>query len=105
MTVNRDALERLLAAGQDSAILRFSLGTAWLDEDPARAAIHFARATELKEDYSAAWKMLGRAHAANGAPSLARAAFERGIAVATDNGDIQAQKEIRVFLRRLDRDA
>jgi len=104
MTGNRDALERLLAAGQDSAVLRFSLGSAWLNEDPARAAMHFERATQLKEDYSAAWKMLGKARVANGEPVLARAAFERGIAVATSNGDVQARKEIQVFLKRLDRD-
>lgn len=103
MTARADALERLLAGGQDTAVLRFSLGQAYLETDPTRAALHFRRATELQPDYSAAWKMLGKAYAATGALSLARDAFERGIAVATGRGDVQAAKEMQVFLKRLNR--
>jgi Tfp pilus assembly protein PilF len=98
-----DNLERLLAAGQDSAVLRFSLGNAYLGNDPRRAADHFTRATELDPNYSAAWKMLGRAWDAAGEHAPAAAAFEQGIAIAEQRGDLQAAKEMRVFLRRLTR--
>lgn len=103
MTTRIEALEQMLARGQDSSILRFSLGNALLEIDPGRAAAHFARAVELQPDYSAAWKMLGKAYAAAGDAASARAAFERGIEVAISRGDVQAGKEMQVFLKRLNR--
>nr|MBK0048402.1 hypothetical protein [Stenotrophomonas sp. S49] len=36
-------------------------------------------------------------------PGAARAAWERGLCVAGSKGDQQAQREMQVFLRRLDR--
>jgi predicted Zn-dependent protease len=103
MAINPEPLERMLANGQESAVLRFSLGNAYLELAPTRAVGHFLRATELDPDYSAAWKMLGRAYVATGAAALARRAFERGIEIAQAKGDVQAAKEMRVFLNRLNR--
>lgn len=97
----REALEHLLAAGQETALLRFSLGNACLAENPALAAEHLERAVALAPDYSAAWKLLGKARTAAGEADAARAAYERGIAVAEARGDLQAAKEMRVFLKRL----
>ena len=95
-------LEALLAAGQDNALLRFTLGNARYQERLfAEAERHLARAVELDPQYSAAWKMYGRALAAAGRPEPARAAFERGIAVARARGDVQAAREMTVFLKRL----
>jgi Flp pilus assembly protein TadD len=97
-------LEQLLEKGPDTAMLRFGLGKAWLDEgDPARAADHLRKAVELQADYSAAWKLLGKALADAGRADEARAAYARGIEVAEGRGDIQAAKEMRVFARRLER--
>jgi len=101
MSALTERFEKLLAQGQDTAILRFSLGNAWLAEDPARAALHFARATELDPMYSAAWKMLGKACAAQGDTAGAIGAYTRGIEVAEARGDIQTAREMRVFLKRL----
>ena len=98
-----EKLETLLAKQGESALLRFSLGNALLDDDPAAAAAHLRRAVALDASYSAAWKLLGRALAASGATGEARAAFDRGIEVAEQRGDIQAAKEMRVFRKRLDR--
>lgn len=98
-----DRLEAMLAQGEDTALLRFSLGNALLEPDPARAAGHLERAVALDPDYSAAWKLLGRAMAASGRDEEARAAFARGIETAERCGDIQAAKEMQVFLRRLDK--
>ncbi|MBI4692690.1 MAG: tetratricopeptide repeat protein [Gammaproteobacteria bacterium] len=94
-------LEKMLAAGQDTAVLRFSLGNAYLATDPARAAGHLARAVELDPKYSAAWKLLGKALAAANRGAEARDAYMQGIAVAESKGDIQAAKEMKVFLKRL----
>lgn len=98
----RQQLELLLARGQDSPLLRFSLGDACLKERDHLAAIgHLQRAVELNEGYSAAWKLLGQACVSAGLHERAGSVFERGIAMATERGDVQAAKEMRVFLRRL----
>jgi len=97
-----ERLERLLSSGTDNALLRFSLGQTYLNAgSPEKAAKHLRRATEHDPDYSAAWKLLGRALADAGRPGEAVAAFERGIAIAEARGDYQAAKEMHVFLRRL----
>ena len=96
-------LESMLAAGRDDALLRFSLGNAYLKDQPALAAEHLARAVGLDPDYSAAWKLFGKALTGAGREEEAEQAYRSGIAAAERNGDIQAAKEMRVFLRRLER--
>ena len=98
-----ERLEAALAAGQDSSMLRFGLGQAWLERDPARAIEHLRAALELDGSYSAARKLLGRALAANGDTEAARKAFNDGIDIAEERGDVQAAREMRVFLKRLDK--
>jgi Tfp pilus assembly protein PilF len=96
--------ERMLASGKDSALLRYSLGNEYLKAgDAARAAEHCARAVELDPNYTAAWKLYGKALAAAGRDAQALDAYRRGIEVATAKGDKQAEKEMRVFARRLDK--
>lgn len=94
-------LEDLLAKGPETALLRFSLGNAWLTQAPAQAVTHLERAVALDPDYSAAWKLLGKARLAAGDTAGAGAAWTRGVAVAAARGDVQAGKEMQVFLRRL----
>ena len=96
--------EKMLAAGKDSALLRFGLGNAYLDAgDAPAAATHLKRAVEQKPDYSAAWKLLGKALAAAGDRDGAIDAYDHGIAVAEKTGDKQAMKEMQVFRKRLDK--
>jgi Tfp pilus assembly protein PilF len=95
-------LERLLAAGKDSALLRFGLGSAYLKAgDAPLAAEHLRHALAFDPRYSAAWKLLGQALAAAGRTSDALAAYRDGISAAEKNGDKQAMKEMQVFARRL----
>ena len=95
-------LEKLLAGGQDNALLRFGLGQAYLSGgEPARAAEHLRRAVEHDPRYSAAWKLLGKALAETGAAEEAIATYRHGIEVAEGRGDKQSAKEMQVFLRRL----
>lgn len=97
-------LEAMLAKGPDSAVLRYSLGLEYLNAgDAERAAGHLSRATAQDPDYSAAWKLLGKALTASGRLEEARASYESGIAVAMRKGDKQAEREMRVFLKRLDK--
>ena len=96
-------LEKLLESQGESVLLRFSLGNAWLANDPTTAASHFERAVVLDPEYSAAWKLLGRAWNEAGNSKKARDAFAKGIAAASARGDVQARKEMEVFLRRAEK--
>ena len=89
---------------RDGALLRFSLGNALLAEGQATAAAEeLRRALSFDPGYSAAWKILGKACLAEGDRAGAAAAWQQGIDVAVRRGDKQAEKEMAVFLRRLDR--
>ncbi len=97
-----ERLEAMLAAGGDSASLRFALATGYLKQDETERAIEHAEvAVSMDPDYSAAWRLLGQAQVAAGEEAAAAASFERGIAVARQRGDRQVEKEMQVFLRRL----
>ncbi len=98
------SFEKMLAAGRDGALLRFSLGNEYLKAgDPARAAEHLSRAVAQDPKYTAAWKLYGKALAAAGRDQDALAAYREGIAVARAKGDKQAEKEMTVFARRLEK--
>ena len=98
-----EKFERLLAAGKDGALLRFSLGNEYLKSgDSNAAAEQLARAVALDPNYTAAWKLYGKALAAALRRDEAIAAYRSGIEVATRKGDRQAEKEMAVFLRRLE---
>jgi predicted Zn-dependent protease len=96
--------EKMLAQGKDNALLRFSLGNAYLGaNEPAKAVPHLQKAVEHDPKYSAAWKLLGKALNESGDPQGALAAYRQGIAVANAKGDIQASKEMTVFARRIEK--
>jgi predicted Zn-dependent protease len=93
--------ESMLARGQDSALLRYSLGNEYLKVDEAdKAVAHLAEAVRLDPAYSAAWKLYGKALAVLGRHAEAVAAFDQGITTAESKGDVQAAKEMRVFRKR-----
>lgn len=95
-------LEKLLGSPRDGALLRYSLGNEYLKAgEPAKAVNCFRAALEFDAGYSAAWKLLGKALAENGEHPAALEAYEEGIRVAQNRGDIQAAKEMTVFARRL----
>lgn len=102
MTSPLPNLLKLVGTPRDGALLRFSLGAEYLKAgDPENAAAQLREAVARDPDYSAAWKLLGRALDDAGRPAEALEAYERGIAVAERRGDKQAAKEMAVFARRL----
>jgi len=104
--MSNEALEKMLAKGMDNALLRFGLGKGYLDAgDFARAAEHLQHCVAFDPHYSAAWKLLGQALNKQGLLEDARQAWTQGLQVAQQKGDKQAEKEIGVFLRRLDKAA
>src|SRR5690606_42162628 len=100
------SLENLPAKGIDNSALRFALGKGYLDAgEAARAAEHLRRCVELDPKYSAAWQLLGKALQAADDPAGARAAWQQGLIAAQAHGDKQAEKEMTVFLKKLDKSA
>ena len=98
------SFERMLAAGKDNAMLRFSLGNEHFKAgDAVAAAEHLMRAVTFDAGFTAAWKLLGKALAAAGREGEALAAYRQGIEVAHRKGDKQAEKEMQVFARRLEK--
>ena len=97
-------LLKMLEAGRDNALLRFSIGSEYLKMgDAGSAAEHLRAAVRHDPAYSAAWKQLGRALEAADAPRDALEAYREGIAVAERKGDKQAAKEMAVFARRIEK--
>jgi predicted Zn-dependent protease len=95
-------LLRLVGSPRDGAALRFSLGAEYLKAGDAAAAIeHLSDAVTRDPNYSAAWKLLGKACAEAGRLRESLGAYERGIVVAEARGDKQAAKEMAVFARRV----
>ncbi len=96
--------EKMLAAGKDNALLRFSLGNACLGANQAQQAVtHLQKAVEHDPNYSAAWKLLGKALNEFGDATAALEAYRRGVNVAEKKGDIQAAKEMTVFAKRIEK--
>ena len=98
-----DSLRAQLGGPRDGALLRYSLGVALLEAgDAGEAMAHLRAAVDFDNTYSAAWKQLGRACLRAGDAHAAADAWRRGIAAAEARGDVQAAKEMRVFLKRLE---
>jgi Tfp pilus assembly protein PilF len=96
-----DLLE-LLADEPDDTLLHLMLGKEYLDAGDAAAALpHLERTVALDPRYTVAYRHLGSALEGLGRVADAAAAWRRGIAVAEETGDLQAGKEMQVFLARL----
>lgn len=99
-----DKLEKMLADGRDNALLRFSLGNEYSKLGQfEQAAAHLQHAVVHDPNYSAAWKLLGKALNDAGRLPEALTAYQSGIAVAEKKGDKQAAKEMTVFAKRIEK--
>ena len=97
-------LLRMLDGPRDGTLLRHAIGLELMKGgDNAGAALRFREAVERDPEFSAGWKMLGKALAEAEQPQAALEAYTRGIEVAEARGDIQAAREMKVFARRLTR--
>lgn len=101
MTIT-DNLEKLLTSGQDNAMLRFGLGSAYFNtKDYEKAIPHLQSCLEQDPEYTAAYKLLGKALFKTGNNEEARIVFETGLPIAVRKGDKQTEKETLVFLKKL----
>jgi len=98
------SLEKLLGTPRDGALLRYSLGLEHAKAgNPERAVELYRDALARDPRYSAAWKALGRTLNELNRPAEALEAFRKGIEAARAKGDRQAEKEMSVFARRLEK--
>ena len=105
MTDRISSLKAQVDGPRDGSLLRFALGSALLEAGHNAEAIEALRAAVgFDPGYSAAWKLLGKAHLGMDDRAAAAAAWRQGIDAAVARGDKQAQKEMQVFVRRLERD-
>ena len=102
-------LKKMLGTPRDSAMLRLTLARALAQRgekgggDLEEAQVHLEAALAMDDSYTAAWKELGRVRLLAEKPEGAAAAWVEGIGIARKNGDKQAEKEMAVFLKRLQR--
>ena len=98
------SLEKLLGTPRDGALLRYSLGLEYAKAGNHERAIEFLRDAVTRDAlYSAAWKALGGELSNAGRDDEALDAYRLGIAAAQKKGDRQAEKEMTVFARRLEK--
>src|SRR5688500_762701 len=96
-------LEKLLGTPRDGALLRYSLGLEYAKAGNQERAAEYLRDAVARDPlYSAAWKALGKA-LTELAPEEALLAYRQGIAAAKQKGDRQAEKEMTVFAKRLEK--
>lgn len=104
MSALLENFKKLLESDPDNALLHFSLGNEYFkSEEFEQAEKHLRQAVKLSPEYSAAWKMLGKSLSAAGQHQEAIDVFHDGIKAAEDKGDIQAAKEMKVFLKRAEK--
>ena len=97
-------LEKMLDQGQDNAMLRFGLGSAYFNDKAFAEAVPHLRAC-LTQDatYTAAYKLLGKALFKLGESAEAKAVFAKGLPIAREKGDKQTEREILAFQKKITR--
>lgn len=104
MSAMLENLLKLCDTPRDGAMLRFGIANEYAKNADWPQAVQFTRDALAKQpDFTAAWKLLGKALAANKQLDEALKAYREGIAVAQARGDIQAVKEMTVFVRRIEK--
>lgn len=99
-----EAFEEMAAKAPDNVMVRYSLGREYLKAKRfVEAEREFREALRLKQDYSAAYRELGKSLVGLGRLDEAREIYTKGVQVACEKGDLQTQREIEVFLKRLEK--
>ena len=95
-------MEAMLGEGEDNALIRFTMGSAFIKHGKYEQAIEqLAKAVELKPDYTTAWLKYAQALAETGRIDESISTLEKGISVATEKNDTQSLKEMQNLLNTL----
>lgn len=102
--MNYESLLKMVGTAHDSAMLRYTLARHLAESGKlAEAQSQLETAVEMNPGYAAAWKELGKVRNQAENPEGAAQAWQRGIEISRENGDLQAAREMTVFLKRLQR--
>lgn len=97
-----DTLEQMLQQGQDGAMLRYGLASAyWQQGDVDKALTHAGEAINFQPAYSAAWQLYAKALEASGYYQDALRAYHEGHQVAEEQGDKQVANVLSVLYKKL----
>ena len=101
---NNSMVDRFLAMiekDQDNAMVRLSLGTAYIEEKLYPEAIkHLRTAVSHDESYSVAWLKLAKAYELAGDYVHALDTYKKTIEIAAEKGDMQVVKQAEVLLQK-----
>ena len=94
-------MEAMLQEGQDNALLRFTMGSAFLKHQKYQQAIEqFKMAVEIKPDFSSAWLLYAKAMLGAGEIRAAREIIASGIKVANKTSDEKTAAELQTLLEQ-----
>lgn len=97
-----EAMQAMLREGGPSYLAHYGLAVEYAklrQHEPCRE--HLQAALQLDPGQTGAWKLLGKALSELDRRDEAIDAYTRGIDTARAKGDLQAMKEMQVFLKRL----
>jgi predicted Zn-dependent protease len=95
-------MEAMLGEGEDNALIRFTMGSAFIKHGKYEQAIEqLAKAVELKPDYTTAWLKYAQALIETGRTEESISTLEIGISVATEKNDTQSLAEMQNLLNSL----
>ena len=85
-------------------VVLYGLGEAYAANEVYENAIQtFQKIIQIKSDYTAAYRELGKSLAKAGKIEQAKEIYRNGIEVAEKTGELQTGKEMKVFLNRLEK--
>ena len=94
--------KEVLKSDPNDPMVYFGLGQEYMREGKLIEAIEaFENAVRLNPYYSAAYRFLGESLERMDQPSKAKAIYEKGIPIADKQGDLEAAKAMKVFLKRV----
>jgi predicted Zn-dependent protease len=95
-------METLLGDGEDNALIRFTMGSAFIKHGKFEQAIEqLEKAIELKPGFTAAWLKYAEALFGDGRITESLSKLNDGIAVAKENGDTDSIAKMSELLERL----
>lgn len=98
-----ESLLKLIGTPRDNAMLRLTVARLLAAAGRlSEAEEHLEAAVGMDANYTAAWKELGRVLLQRADSEGAAAAWRKGLEIARTQGDKQAEREMSVFLKRLD---
>ena len=98
--------QEFLAKDPQDSMLHYGLGNELSKSRRFADAVEsFEAAIRVKHNYTAAYRQLGKSLEELGRKDEARRAYEDGIALGLEAGDLQTVKEMKVFLTRLGADS